>query len=67
MSRLSLVILVCVFYKGVGTVTVETGNIKALTYIEVADIFVWLVIACHFPGDNYIYQDDNARFIEPIL
>ncbi|CAC5409088.1 unnamed protein product [Mytilus coruscus] len=45
---------------GVGTITVVTGNINALKYIEVVDNFVLPVIARHFPGDNYIYQDDNA-------
>ncbi|CAG2224309.1 unnamed protein product [Mytilus edulis] len=59
-SRLSLMIWGCITYEGVGTITVVTGNINALKYIEIVDNFVWPVIARHFPADNYIYQDDNA-------
>ena len=34
--------------------------INAQKYIEVIDNFVWPIIACHFPDDNYVLQDDNA-------
>ena len=47
-------------YEGVGTLTVVDGNINAQKYIEVIDNFAWSVIACHFPDDNYVFQDDNA-------
>ncbi|CAC5377441.1 unnamed protein product [Mytilus coruscus] len=59
-TSLSLMIWGCITYEGVGTITVVTGNINALKYIEIVGNFVWPVIARHFPGDNYIYQDDNA-------
>ena len=29
-------------------------------YIEVIDNFLWVVIARHFPDDNYMFQDYNA-------
>ncbi|CAC5380437.1 unnamed protein product [Mytilus coruscus] len=54
-TRLSLMIWGCITYEGVGTITVVTGNINALKYIEIVDNFVWPVIARHFPGYNYIY------------
>jgi hypothetical protein len=47
-------------YEGVGTLTVVDGNINAQKYIEVIDNFAWPVIACHFPYNNYVFQDDNA-------
>jgi hypothetical protein len=28
--------------------------------LEVIDYFAWPVIACHFPYDNYVFQDDNV-------
>ena len=58
--RVSLMIWGCITYEGVGTLTVVDSNINAQKYIEVVDNFVWPVIAHHFPGDNYVFQDDNA-------
>ncbi|CAC5421093.1 unnamed protein product [Mytilus coruscus] len=52
----------CITYEGVGTSTVVTGNINALKYILrlLTILFGLLLIVTDFPGDNYIYQDDNA-------
>jgi hypothetical protein len=50
----------CITYEGVGTLTVDDGNMNAQKYIEVIDNFAWPVIACHFPDDNYVFQDDNG-------
>ena len=38
-------ILGCITYEGVGTLTVVDGNIDAQKYIKVSDNFVWHVIA----------------------
>jgi hypothetical protein len=43
-DRASLMILGCITYEGVGTLTVVDGNINAQKYIEVSDNFVWHVI-----------------------
>jgi hypothetical protein len=44
-DRASLMILGCITYEGVGTLTVVDGNIDAQKYIKVSDNFVWHVIA----------------------
>jgi hypothetical protein len=44
-DRASLMILGCITYEGVGTLTVVDGNINAQKYIEVSDNFVCHVIA----------------------
>jgi hypothetical protein len=35
----------CITYEGVGTLTVDDGNINAQKYTEVIDNFAWPVIA----------------------
>jgi hypothetical protein len=44
-DRASLMILGCITYEGVGTLTVVDGNIDAQKHIKVSDNFVWRVIA----------------------
>ena len=58
--RVSLMIWACITWHGVGTLTVVNGNINAPKYIEIIDSHLWPVVARHFPGNNYIFQDDNA-------
>jgi hypothetical protein len=43
--RASLMIWGCITYEGVGTLTVDDGNINAQKYTEVIDNFAWPVIA----------------------
>jgi hypothetical protein len=43
--------------------TVVDGNTNAHKYIEVIDNVFWLVIALHFPDDNYVFQGDKAPYI----
>ena len=58
--RLSLMILGCVCYDGVGTLTCVEGNINAAKYIDIVDNNLWPVIAAHFTDKPYVYMDDNA-------
>ncbi|VDI72283.1 Hypothetical predicted protein [Mytilus galloprovincialis] len=50
----------CICWNGVGTLTPVEGNINAVKYQEILDEHLWPVIARHFPGGNYLFQDDNA-------
>ncbi|CAG2241365.1 LPCAT3 [Mytilus edulis] len=47
-------------WNGVSTPTREEGNINAVKYQEILDENLWPVIARHFLGGNYFFQDDNA-------
>ena len=57
--RVSLLILGCITYEDVSTLTVVDCNINAQRYIDGIDNFVLPVIACYFPDDNYVFQDHN--------
>lgn len=50
----------CVCYNGVGTLAKVDGNINAQKYIDIIEDNLWAVILRHFPGNNYLFQDDNA-------
>ena len=50
----------CICWNGVGTLAAVEGNINATKYQEILDEHLWPVIAWHFPGGDYFFQDDNA-------
>ena len=58
--KFSLMIWGYITYNGVGTITIVDGNMNAQKYIETLEDYLWPIIVCHFPNENYIYQDDNA-------
>lgn len=62
-----LMILGCITYEGMGTLTIVNGNINASKFIDIIENNVWPIIARHFTNNEYIYQDDNALSIEPGL
>ena len=55
-----VMILGCICWSGVGTVTKVEGNIDAQKYIEVLDESLRPVLIRHFPRNDYLFQDDNA-------
>ena len=50
----------CLTYFGVGTLIPIDGNMNSIKYTSVLDEYLFLVIAKHFPNDQYFFQDDNA-------
>ena len=36
------------------------GNINTDKYISILEDNIWLVIVGHFPGNYYLFQDDNV-------
>ena len=58
--KFSLMICGCITYNGVGTIIVVDGHMNDQKYIETLEDYLWPVIVCHFPNEDYIYQDDNA-------
>ena len=36
------------------------GNINADKYISILEDNIWPIIVRHFPGNDYLFQDDNA-------
>ena len=59
-KRIGVTIWGCITHNGVGTLAFVAGNINSDKYIEILEDNLWPVIACHFPKNDYIYQDDNA-------
>ena len=59
-TKYQVMIWGCICWNGVGTLTPVEGNINAVKYQEILDEHLWPVIARHFPGGNYLFQDDNA-------
>lgn len=59
-ARMSLMLLGCITYEGMGTLTIVNGNINASKFIDIIEKNVWPIIARHFTNNEYIYQDDNA-------
>ena len=39
-------------------------KVDAAKYVDILDSCLWLVIARHFPDDNYCLQDEMLLFIE---
>jgi transposase len=58
--KFSVMIWGCICWEGVGTVTRVEGNIDSQKYISILDANLWPVLVRHFPGDNYLFQQDNA-------
>ena len=56
----SVMVWGCICYNGVGTLTKVEGNINANKYISILEDNIWPVIVRHFPGNDYLFQDDNA-------
>lgn len=50
----------CISWFGPGTVSPVDGNINANKYQDILEDNLWPVVAQHFPGGGYIFQDDNA-------
>ena len=51
----------CICWNGWGTLAKVTGNINSERYKEILEENIWLIIARHFPEDQYFFQDDNVR------
>jgi len=58
--KFSVMVWGCICYNGVGTLTKVEGNINADKYISILEDNIWPVIVRHFPGNDYLFQDDNA-------
>jgi hypothetical protein len=58
--KFSVMVWGCICYNGVGTLTKVEGNVNAYKYISILEDNIWPVIVRHFPGNDYLFQDDNA-------
>lgn len=59
-SAISVMFWGCICFNGVGTLTEIEGNIDSNKYISTIDTYLWPVVARHFPGGRFIFQEDNA-------
>jgi hypothetical protein len=50
----------CICYNCVGTLAKLEGNVNAGKYISILEDNIKPVIVRHFPGNNYLFQDDKA-------
>lgn len=53
-------ILGCITYHDVGTITTVNGTVNRHKYIEILEDNLWPVFATDFPNQNFLFQDDNA-------
>ena len=50
----------CITFNGVGTLCRVDGNINSQKYINILEDNLWPVVVRHFPGNDYLFMDDNA-------
>ena len=50
----------CIYIKGIGTLTDVEGNINTRKYNEILDNNLWPLLARHFGDNQYVFMDDNA-------
>ena len=59
-KKLKVMIWGCITFNGVGTLCRVDGNINSQKYINILEDNLWPVVVRHFPGNDYLFMDDNA-------
>lgn len=59
-KKISVTILVCIMYHGVGTLFRVNSNINSKKYIDILDNNLFPLVARHFPDNYYLFMENNA-------
>ena len=58
--KMDIMVWGCITANGVGTIYLTKENIDSTHYMDILDQYLWPVTLKHFPGGNFVFQQDNA-------
>ena len=58
--KMQVMIWGCISWFGVGTISMIDGTLNSRGYLQILEDKLWPVVAKHFPGGDYLFQDDGA-------
>jgi hypothetical protein len=59
-TKMDIMVWGCITAYGVGTIYLTKENIDSTHYMDILDNYLWPVTLKHFPGGDFVFQQDNA-------